>query len=538
MSRAHRILRISGVLIASQLRSSRAGSDPNSFSGKAASLLVYDAGAFLLAFLAVRTLLDSPDAAALSGSPGFLLPLIPAFALGAVLVAGVLFELSSNSRFSSSDAINWMPVLPEEYVLASALAIAYSYALALALALGAGLAVALSLGNIGAFALAAGLGAVGLLLGGLILEMLRAVTQHAAAAMSGRAGGVTLALRAATIIIVGLVFVLLFNPVLFLAIVRSAGTLDTVATYVPFLWGTRALAAGLAGQWAIAGFFAGAELGVVFLLGYAAAELRARYWYPEPTEIRLEAHAYGLGHPLLRAAGFRPEEASVVSKDLRGLVRRREMAPLLIMPIVFGLVGLLGLDGSGSGTLGNFTTELWVAWVSGFFGLLLATTCIGQERQGFQNLYSAPLSARSVFRAKAGSVVLLAGIYAIASTATMSLRFGLGPAIALGVGLVALVAALQGTFIGLSFAARYSDFQDRPRPQYLRLSAMMGAMALGFVLIVGTTSPLAYWLARPGFSGPTLGLLVGGGVAAAVVVATSFLVARSGIDRLLLEMPF
>ncbi|MGI0151225.1 MAG: hypothetical protein ACREC5_04745, partial [Thermoplasmata archaeon] len=189
MSRAHRILRISGVLIASQLRSSRAGSDPNSFSGKAASLLVYDAGAFLLAFLAVRTLLDSPDAAALSGSPGFLLPLIPAFALGAVLVAGVLFELSSNSRFSSSDAINWMPVLPEEYVLASALAIAYSYALALALALGAGLAVALSLGNIGAFALAAGLGAVGLLLGGLILEMLRAVTQHAAAAMSGRAGG-------------------------------------------------------------------------------------------------------------------------------------------------------------------------------------------------------------------------------------------------------------------------------------------------------------------------------------------------------------
>lgn len=537
----HRIYRIAGVLVASQLRTGRTGSDPNSFFGRGISLVVYNIVGFLLAYGAVVSILRSPGAAVFLdpvAATALVLPLVPAIALGAVLVAGVLFELSNSPRFSSSDSINWLPVLPEEYVLASALAIAYSYSITLALTLGASLALALAAGAFVPFLLAALLGAVGLLLGGLLLEMLRAVSQHAASALGGRSGRFTLFARAAAILAVGILFVFLFNPLLFLALLRSAGTLDAVSTYLPFLWSSRALSAAIAGAWGEVGLFAVGQLAVVFLIGYAAAELRARYWYPTPSEIRLSAHVFGRRHAVLAFLGFRPEEAAVVSKDLRGLVRRREMVPLLIVPIVFGLFGVLGLESQGTGGLGVFTTTVWVAWISGFFGLLLATTSIGQERRAFQNLYAAPLSAGNLFRAKAGSVGLLAGAYAVVTTALMAARFGFGPELAIGLAIVALTAVFEGTVLGLAFATRYSDFQDRPRPQYLRPSAMLGAMGLGFLLLFGTIAPLAFWLTTPGYGAGSLPLLVAGIGLAVVVLGAGGMSARTGMEQLFREIPF
>lgn len=540
MGRLHRIYRIAGVLVASQLRSSRAGSDPTSFFGRGISLMVYNAGAFLLAYAAVAAFLG-PSAAAGAIDPatavGLFLPILPAVALGAVLVAGVMFELSNSPRFTSSDAIHWLPVLPEEYVVASAAAIAYSYSITLALALGAGLALALATGSLAAFVLASGFGAMGLFLGGLLLEMLRAASQSAASALGGRSGGITLALRAAAIVLVGILFLLLFNPILFLDLLRSAGTLDAVSTYLPFLWSTRAVSAGIEGAWGPVAVFSAGQSAVVILVAYGAAKLRVRYWYPSPTEIRLAAHPYGGGHPFLTLLGFRPVEAAVVAKDLRGLIRRREMVPLLIVPIVFGLFGVLGLESTGSGGLAAFTTAIWVGWVSGFFGLLLATTSIGQERRAFQNLYAAPLSAENLFRAKAGSVVLPAGSYALLGTAVMAFRSGVDLEVALGFALVAVVAVVEGTLLGLAFATRYSDFQERPRPQYLRPSAMLAAMGLGFLLMLGTIAPLAFWLTTPDLGGSSLLLVVGGGLAAAVL-GGGFVSARSGMARLVTEIPF
>ena len=52
---------------------------------------------------------------------------VPALVPSVVLVAGVLFELSASSKFSSSDSNNWLPVTQAEYVLASTNTETYTY---------------------------------------------------------------------------------------------------------------------------------------------------------------------------------------------------------------------------------------------------------------------------------------------------------------------------------------------------------------------------------------------------------------------------
>ena len=52
---------------------------------------------------------------------------VPVLVPGVVLVAGVLFEVNTSSKFAASDSINWLPVTQAEYVAASTMSIAYAY---------------------------------------------------------------------------------------------------------------------------------------------------------------------------------------------------------------------------------------------------------------------------------------------------------------------------------------------------------------------------------------------------------------------------
>ena len=54
----HRVGRIAGVLVASQLRAGRSTSNPKSFLGRGYSILIYDALGFGLIFLLARAAAD------------------------------------------------------------------------------------------------------------------------------------------------------------------------------------------------------------------------------------------------------------------------------------------------------------------------------------------------------------------------------------------------------------------------------------------------------------------------------------------------
>ncbi len=528
-----KVRRLAGVLVASQLRSGRSLSDPKSLLGRPVLLAIVDVGLFLAAFVLVALALASSSLPVATWRPLVvsLLPFVPLAAVGVVLVAGTSFELMSNARFAASDAANWMPLTPTEYVAASASAISYTYSPAIALVLG-GLGPLALAGGLGpAYVLAVGLAVVSLFEGAFLVEMVRAASNRASSVGSGRRGAATMVLRAVLLIVVILVLDLALNPIILLRFVGSLSAFPALAAVIPLFWSSRALAAATGGMFVDAAAFAAGQIAFLALLAAIAGALRRRYWVPAPSEIRLGEHVYAARHPFLSAVGLSRPESAIVGKDLRGFVRRRELLPLLVIPIV--LILLLAIEGS---SFGEFGLLLWIGWVAGFFGLLLSATSVGQERRGLQLLFAFPIGARTIFRAKATAVLIPVGIGTVLMTLGVGLFFRFPAATIAGALALAVTAAVVLVLWGLVFASRYSDFQERPRPQFVRPGPMVAATMSGVVLLSAIIVPGAYALSAPSSASIGLGVLAAGIAAGAGTVA--YLLARGGFDRLFRELPF
>ncbi|HEY1198980.1 MAG TPA: hypothetical protein VGG32_09715 [Thermoplasmata archaeon] len=529
----HRVRRLAVTLIASQLRSGRSSSDPRSLLGQPQLIAAVDVVLFLavfgLTFGAVRaSSLGSQQVATLANA---LLPFLPLVAVGVVLVAGVMFELTTTTKFAGSDAANWLPLTPAEYVTASAAAIAYTYSPAVALALGGLLPFALYGGTLVAYLMTVVLTIVALFEGAVLVEMVRSATQRASAVGAGRRGQVTLVLRAVVLVVVILALQLAFNPVFLLGLAQRLSAVALVTSVIPFFWSTEALTQWVGGNPGIGVAFAVGQVAFVGVLVYLAGELRVRYWVPSATEVRLEEHRYAARNPLLALFGLSAAESALVSKDLKGLVRRREMLPTLVVPIV--LVVLVLVEGTA---FGGFVSVLWVGWVAGFFSLLIAGTSVGQERRALQSLFAYPLSAGSLVRAKATFVLVPSLVVAVALGLVVGVYFGLPASVVLGVLLLVAAASVVLTFWGLVFASRFSDFQERPRPQFLRPGGMLAATGSGMVLLFAILIPGTFALLSPSSASVSLGL-----VCAALAVGVGGLAVLwtvSGFRRLLRELPF
>lgn len=528
-----RVRRLSSVLVASQVRSGQSSSDPTSWTSHPGIIGAVDLALFAVAVVLGEVVVRSPflPAGVIGPLVDLLLPFVPLVAVGGVLVAGVMFELTTTQKFSGSDAANWLPIDPTEYVAASATALAYTYSIAVAVVLGAVLPFALVAGQGAAYALTVVLGVLALFEGAFLVEMVRSVTQRVGAVSAGHRGRATFLLRAALLLVLILAFQVAFNPVVFLAFVRAFGQIGLLAVVVPVLWPTQTLTEWVAGSSVLASAFAAASIAFVVVLAFAAARLRARYWVVADDEVHLDAIAYAEGHPLLRAFGLSPREAALASKDLRGLVRRRELLPLLLVPVV--LVVIVSIEARGLGVLSGSVT---VGFVAGLYALLLGGTAVGQERRGLQSLFALPISPRELFRAKLVAVLLPVAIGAVGMALVVGVVARFSPLIVVGFVVLVLAVAVVLALWGLAFAARYSDFQERPRPQFLRPLAMVAAMVSGSVLsgLIVVPGGLALAAAR-GTGGVDA---IGAVVLALLVGAGAGVWARSGFDRLILELPF
>ena len=529
----HRVRRLAQTLVASQLRSGRSGSDPTSLLGRPVLIALVDVVLFLGAagVVAVSSAASHPRPSELAGLTVGLLPFVPLVAVSVVLVAGLMFELTATARFAGSDAANWLPISPAEYLSASVAAIAYTYSPAIALTLGGLLPLALLGGTVPLYAATVVFAALALVEGAVLVEMVRAATQRVSNVTAGRRGGVNLVLRAFVLVLVILLLELAFNPVFLLGIAHRLSTVALVTAAVPFFWSTEALTQWAGGFGNAGALFAVAQVAFIAALGYVAVDLRERYWVPSPSEIRLEAHRYAGRNPLLSLLGLSAAESALVAKDLKGLFRRREMLPTLVIPVV--LIVLVVVEG---GTLGGPVSVIWMGWVAGFFALLVAGTSVGQERRALQLLYAFPLSPRAILRAKAVFTLVPSLVVALGLTVAVGLLFRFPPAVLFGVLVMVVTVSVVLTFCGLAFASRYSDFQERPRPQFLRPGGMLAATGTGMVLLFAMLIPgTVALLYRSGFS-VALGL-VGAGIAASGLVLGVQLT-RSGFDRLFRELPF
>ena len=531
-----KVLRLAEVLIASQMRSGRSSASSSDFWGRPLALAVVDAIVFLLT-LAVGSqiigILAAPNPQMLQSLAPQVLSFLPLLVLGSVLLAGILFELSASSRFAVSDAANWLPISPVEYVAASAIAATTVYSITAALALGVGVAITWYTGNLAALVLTAAMILLALFEGGLLVEMLRASTQRIGSMVSRRTGRATIALRLILTVLLILIFELSFNPVILYGVLQGVSSVNGWALAIPFLWPSHSIQAFLQGDAVGASVTLVASVVLLIALVVGAAQLRIRFWAPAAAELDLGRHEYASSHPWLAAFGLSTGESSLVWKDLRGLVRRREMIPFLVVPLVIVLVTLLtpGSQAATSDSLGN---GILAAWAPGLFALLLSATCLGQERRAIQTLYALPLAPRSVFRAKVFSVLLPSVAFALAIWVLVGIVLPHSAREAVGILLLAPTVAAVSCFVGLAFASRYSDFSERPRPRFLTPSAMIAAIFTGLGLVFAISLPALLWL----YSGSaSLMPLVFPVLTAALALGITFRLARSGTDTLMRALP-
>ncbi len=555
MTRLGRIYSIALTLTKSQLRAGRSGRGGESFFRNPAILAVIDGVCFvacsLIGFAAVGVILALPPS---QGAPAIAaieesLVFIPALVPSIVLVAGVLFELSASSKFASSDSINWLPVTQAEYVAASTISVAYAYSVVPSVIMGLTLGPAVRLGHGGTWVEMLLLSCVSLLYGGAIVEILRAAINRVSTVVMSRARRGALVLRLAATIGVILVVEVIFNFVFLIDLVGSFTSALNAVEFLPVLCASLAGRASLLGDNAQNALYAAAAVLFSACLFWAAVRVRARYWSPTPSQVTVTDREYapGAGSPfffsLFRLSAV---EATLVRKDLKGLTRRRELLSYFAIPFVLAIVFIFQIffnpavsSGSGGALQGPSATDQVPVWfVGGLFGLIISSISFGQEQRSAAILYSLPLTAKQLLRAKIFTSMLLAMLATLCIFSVVTVISRPPPLVAIENLVVAVAITAQEVCIGTAFGAKYPDFQERPRPRFVDPIGIIVMIIVGMTVLLVTALPSilsAALTSFPGLESQVRPLFLASVAFAVAVVGLSYRWASRETKRLFVE---
>lgn len=548
MERLARIYTIALVLSESQLRASRSGRGGESFFRRASILAIVDAVCFVvfagIGFVVVGGILALPasQAAPLVRDVVDLLVIVPALVPSAVLVAGVLFELSSSTKFGSSDAINWLPVTKGEYVTASTLSVAYAYSVVPSVMMGATLWPAVRLGYTGTWVEMLFLSCVSLVYGGAIVEIIRAAINRVTTVIMTRARRGALVLRLAATIGVILLLEATFNFVILIDLVGGFTSALGRVEYLPVLWASVAVRASEAGDVFQSAIFSAATVVFAAAVLWVAVKVRSRYWSPTPSMATVAPSEYApsSGVPTAFALfGLNESEAALVVKDLRGFTRRRELLQYLAIPFVLAIVFVFEIFVTpASAAEGAVTYQLPVWFVGGLFGLLVSSISFGQEGRAAPLLGSLPLTPREVLRAKVFGSLLLAMIATVGMFVVVTAISRPPPAAVAENFVVAVAITAQEVCLGTAFGVRYADFQERPRPRFVDPYGILLMMIVGITLLFVTASPsllTAALVSFPALQSKVQPLYLASVLFAATVALLSYRWASGQAARLLAE---
>jgi putative ABC exporter len=501
VTRLGRVYAIALILAKSQLRAGRSGRGGESFFRNPAFLAVVDAACFaacgVIGFLIAGVVLALPpaQAAPLITAIREVLVFVPALVPSVVLVAGVLFELGASSKFASSDAINWLPVTQAEYVTGSTLSIVYNYSVVPSVIMGLTLGPAFRLGLGGTWVEMLLLSVVSLFYGGAIVEILRAAINRVSTVVMSRARRGALVLRLAATIGVILVVEVIFNFVFLIRLVGGFSSALSAVEFIPVLWASLAVRASLSGDPALSVLYAAATVVFSAAMLWAAVKVRSRYWSPSPYQVNVTAGEYKPGGgPSFFSSVFRlsPAEATLARKDIRGMTRRRELLQYFAIPFVLAIVFIFEIffSPSSGGSQSVASDQLPIWFVGGLFGLMISSISFGQEGRSAPLLYSLPLTAGQVLRAKIFTSMLLAMLATVFIYVVVTVISRPAPFAALEDLVLALAITAEEVLIGTAFGAKYPDFQERPRPRFVDPYGIIVMVIVGMVVMLVTALPL------------------------------------------------
>ncbi|MGD0496676.1 MAG: hypothetical protein ABSB28_11685 [Candidatus Bathyarchaeia archaeon] len=440
---------------------------------------------------------------------------LPVILTSAVTLAGILFELGQGSGLASSEAVNWLPVSPGEYVVASSVSVLFTYSPLLFIGLGVTIPLALNIGMASVVPFFILISTVAYVWGAVIVEVLRSVMNRISTTLYKKSGRLGIILRIVLVVVLLVAVQTAFNPYILYTALSGIVNGVNLAWFVPVIWPSVAVVSFLTLDVTRATVFAMLSILFTLLIFEAATQLRARYWSPVPVTITVSTSTVYIpqGKSFL---WLDPVAFAVASKELRSLARRKEMARFLAIPVLLVVSSLLPVLTSGAdprNALSGVSLVL-LAETSLILPMMLSSISIGQEGSSIANIYMLPISADELVKGKLFLpwIISGAGILAVA----FLMQF-LAP-VALGMFLATLFAAafnmiIQG-YVGLGTGSRHPSFNVGPRARYLTFTGFIIAFVIGGLATVATLTPLILYQAT-GFLA-----MLGGGPAASVLLTT------------------
>jgi hypothetical protein len=505
--RAAVLLKFAKVLLVSRLRGTRRSFVTNSITSRPIIIGLICIAMFGLGvglgWVTISILTSSGTDASSIGQIVFtIFGGIPIFLIGFFFSMGLLWELNASSESETTDAINWLPITPSEYVLASTLSTSYTYSPLLAVALGYALPIGVLTGYGTAFVFLVGVSLIAMFTGSIAVEILRSLLARASTAFT-RVGGKTMVVMR----ILGVVVILVFTQALFsgFLVVRLISTLvgDIAATVaVPVFWPTLSITSLISSNLFAAGVYSALSVGFFFLLAYIALSLRARYWIAAPPSLHFTSSTSLSGASKLRWFGLSKLSIALMRRELRSATRRKEVVRLVAIPLILPVMVLFPVvfSPAPSSTVAPpvSVNPLLLAgpllFGVGLGALFLGLTSIGQEGGRLWTLGSLPVGENMIVKSKLmfDSVIAMIGLILGLALAVAIFHMSILDAVLFsGLGLTVVLAESS---LGIAVGSRYADFSEGPRPRFVTITGsiigsilgviVMGLMVLVFVLTI------------------------------------------------------
>jgi len=418
---------------------------------------------------------------------------IPTATTFAMILLGILSELSQPIQSTSTDLVNWLPIAPGDYVLGSTLSLSYTYSFLLASFVGLTLGPAIYLGYSLILAASALMGGLSLFIGASAVELIRAVTNRISSSFYRKSGRSGIFMRLGLTIIMLVILQLVLSGRIIVSILGRLNQTVAAEWYVPVMWPSLTVQSLNAAVNLTPVGYGALSLAFMLIIFELAIGMRRAYWVPVPVAIKLTSQPYHASFNKFQIPGLDVAESAIMRKDLHSLTRRREMARFLAIPFVLAVsiwASMFPYASSSQGfSLTSIVLYLYLAPIA-MFCWLLSMTSIGQEGSAIWNLYAAPLDAGKLVNAKIYLTTMLGSFLACGLLLAVALLLKPGVTEILSLLLLGLGFVVEFSALGLYVAGRFPDFRETIRSPYVSLSGSLLGMILGLIVGVGTVLPL------------------------------------------------
>ena len=419
------------------------------------------------------------------------------------LLYGIVFtQMNQIQRIGvkkSIEPLYWFPISWKERTLASILANVLGVPLVISIFIGSSIFVAsiffglIPLAVLTIFALLASV-----ILASVTTEILKVLQVRTYGAVTRVAGR-----RAVWVRLLGsILFFIIFYGFYFsfyysvtpIALIESVAGGQRMLWFLPYVWPGMVLSTFVSKLWVEMAAFSLASLIFIYALFVAATNLNTRFGLYEAPSIRISYGVYVPRAGVLGRLGFSALEEAIMRKDFRAFTRRNELMYIFIFPIISIIVPILSAMRGSTALPSTFSSFLFVYLTllpGTLMTIVLGTIIVGSEGESIWYLYSSPISAKSLVKAKY-SFIILFGLF-VTSICSLITSLLTTPSIQ-----VAFIGFFEAVFLIFSLAMvsltcgiKGADFRELlPRPSMIRPKWGFINMAVCFATGLAIIAPM------------------------------------------------